>query len=99
LNNLSFIIKIVLKIIYGTINNTENLNDKVDYITSSSKGNGYGVAKVLQEQGMRVSITIRTKEAVSSLSKDATKILALYSNVSSMAKETSVVKTTIDHFG
>ncbi len=93
----------MLKIIYGTINNTENLNDKVDYITSSSKGNGYGVAKVLQEQGMRVSITIRTKEAaqdaVSSLCKDATKILALYSNVSSMAKETSAVKTTIDHFG
>ena len=36
-----------------------NLKDKVAYITGGSKGIGYGIAKTLLENGMRVAITSR----------------------------------------
>ena len=80
-----------------------NLTNKVAYITGGSKGIGYGIAKTLLDNGMRVAITCRTmsaaKEAAASLSKDPSKILALESNVSSGAAETKAVKEVIDHFG
>ncbi|MEO7393947.1 MAG: SDR family NAD(P)-dependent oxidoreductase, partial [Chitinophagaceae bacterium] len=80
-----------------------NLNNKVAYITGGSKGIGYGIAKVLLAQGMRVAITSRTltaaKQAADSLSKDSSKILALESQVSSFAAETKAVQTVTNHFG
>ena len=80
-----------------------NLKDKVVYITGGSKGIGYGIAKVLVDQGMRVAITSRNikaaKEAAESLSKDASKVLAIESNVSSMADEMKAVRSALDHFG
>ncbi len=80
-----------------------NLNNKVAYITGGSKGIGYGIAKALLDNGMRIAITSRNlkaaKEAVDSLSKDASKILALESDVSSFTSEATAVKATIDHFG
>lgn len=80
-----------------------NLTNKVAYITGGSKGIGYGIAKILLQAGMRVAITSRTltaaKKAVESLSKNSSKILALESDVSSMASETKTVKSVIDHFG
>ena len=80
-----------------------NLKDKVAYITGGSKGIGYGIAKVLVDQGMRVAITSRNikaaKEAAESLSKDASKVLAIESNVSSMADEMKAVRSVLDHFG
>ena len=39
------------------------LKDKVAYITGGSKGIGYGIAKILLDNGMRVAITSRTMEA------------------------------------
>jgi 3-oxoacyl-[acyl-carrier protein] reductase len=80
-----------------------NLNNKVAYITGGSKGIGYGIAKILLANGMRVAITSRSLEAAQkaadSLSKDATKILALESDVSSLASETKAVNAATGYFG
>lgn len=80
-----------------------NLDNKVAYITGGSKGIGYGIAKTLLDNGMKVAISSRSIDAAiaaaESLSKDATKILALQSDVSSMASETNAVKKIMDHFG
>lgn len=80
-----------------------NLVNKVAYITGGSKGIGYGIAKALLEKGMKVAITGRNlnsvKKAAESLSKDATKILALESDVSSSASEINAVQATVAHFG
>lgn len=79
------------------------LNNKVAYITGGSKGIGYGIAKILLDNGMRVAITSRSlkaaKEAAASLSNDPSKILALESDVSSFESETNAVNETIKHFG
>lgn len=79
------------------------LKDKVAYITGGSKGIGYGVAKILLDSGMKVAITSRTlsaaKEAAESLTKDDTRILALESDVSSLASETKAIRQVTDHFG
>lgn len=80
-----------------------NLTNKVAYITGGSKGIGYGIAKALLDNGMKVAITSRTldaaKQAATSLSNDPSKLLALESNVSSLADEIKAVQATIDHFG
>jgi len=79
------------------------LQNKVAYITGGSKGIGYGVAKTLLEAGMRVAITSRqlkaAQEAAQSLSKDESKVLALESDVSSMASEKAAIEQVIKHFG
>ena len=80
-----------------------NLKDKVAYITGGSKGIGFGIAKTLLDNGMRVAITSRNlaaaKEAAALLSNDAGRVLALESDVSSLASETKAVKAVTDHFG
>ncbi|MEQ1796737.1 MAG: SDR family oxidoreductase [Lacibacter sp.] len=80
-----------------------DLTNKVAYITGGSKGIGYGIAKTLLEQGMKVAITGRSlaavKLAAESLTSDASKILALESEVSFLASETKAVQQTITHFG
>ena len=80
-----------------------NQNNKVAFITGGSKGIGYGIAKKLLADGMRVAITSRTleaaQEAATSLTDDATRVLALQSDVSSLASEAAAVKATIAHFG
>jgi 3-oxoacyl-[acyl-carrier protein] reductase len=80
-----------------------NLKDKVAYITGGSKGIGYGIAKILVENEMRVAITSRSmkaaQQAVASLHKDASRVLALESDVSSLADETKAVQAVIEHFG
>jgi NAD(P)-dependent dehydrogenase (short-subunit alcohol dehydrogenase family) len=79
------------------------IQDKVAYITGGSKGIGYGVAKKLLDNGMRVAITSRhlaaAKEAAAQLSSDASRVLALESDVSNMASEAKAVQAVIDHFG
>lgn len=80
-----------------------NIKDKVAYITGGSKGIGYGIAKTLLQNGMKVAISSRTLEAAqlaaSSLSDDATKILALKSNVTSLPDEIKAIQATVAHFG
>ena len=92
--------KLLVKLLKIIMN---NLTNKVAYITGGSKGIGYGIAKTLLNSGMRVAITSRTlsaaKKAAESLSKEDSKILALESNVSSLAFETRAVEAVIDHFG
>ena len=80
-----------------------NLGNKVAYITGGSKGIGYGVAKALLDNGMRVAISSRSmqaaEEAARSLGGDGDRVLALQSDVSSMASEQAAVKTIMDRFG
>lgn len=80
-----------------------NLSNKVAYITGGSKGIGYGIAKTLLDNGMRVAISSRNlqaaQEAVRSLSSDNSKVLALESDVRSMSSEKKAVQAVIDHFG
>lgn len=80
-----------------------NLTNKVAYITGGSKGIGYGVAQTLLANGMKVAISSRTlaaaQQAANSLSTDPSKVLALESEVSSMATEEAAIQATIAHFG
>jgi len=80
-----------------------NLKDKVAYITGGTKGIGFGIAQTLLGNGMRVAITSRNlsaaKEAAALLSNDGKRVLALESDVSSLASETKAVKAVTDHFG
>ncbi|MFN2458559.1 MAG: SDR family NAD(P)-dependent oxidoreductase [Chitinophagaceae bacterium] len=80
-----------------------DLKDKVAYITGGSKGIGYGIAKTLLGEGMRVAISSRTlfaaKEASASLSNDPSRILALQSDVCSMASEAESVREVVNRFG
>ncbi len=81
----------------------DKLNDKVAYITGGSKGIGYGIAKILVNNGMKVAITSRSmeaaKKAAESLSTDASKVLPLASNVSSLTAETDAVQAVLNNFG
>lgn len=80
-----------------------NLKNKVAYITGGSKGIGLGIAKKLIDHGMRVAITSRSlqaaKEAAALLGNDPSRVLALESDVTSLASETKAVKAVTDHFG
>lgn len=82
---------------------TNNLINKVAYITGGSKGIGYGIAKTLLANGMKVAISSRTydsaKQAAASLGKDPSMVLPLESDVTSLAAETRSVKAIMDHFG
>ena len=82
---------------------TNNLTNKVAYITGGSKGIGFGIAKTLLANGMKVAISSRTlqgaKQAADLLSTDTSMVLAIESEVSSLNSETKAVKAVIDHFG
>lgn len=82
---------------------TNNITNKVAYITGGSKGIGFGIAKTLLANGMKVAISSRTmkaaKQAADLLSTDTSMVLAIESEVSSLSSETKAVKAVIDHFG
>jgi 3-oxoacyl-[acyl-carrier protein] reductase len=79
------------------------IDGKVAYITGGTKGIGYGIAKSLLEKGMKVAITGRSLQAAvkaaEELSTDPSKVLALESDVSSLASEKKAVDAVIAHFG
>jgi 3-oxoacyl-[acyl-carrier protein] reductase len=81
----------------------ESIAGKVVYITGGSKGIGFGIAKALLEQGMRVALTSRSKEAAekaaTELGNDPEKILAIHSDVSSMQSEQKAIAAVIKKFG
>ena len=80
-----------------------DLTNKTAYITGGSKGIGFGIARALLDRGMHVAIISRSmnaaRDAAESLSKDPAKVLAIESEVSSMAAEMDAVKKVISHFG
>jgi len=79
------------------------LKDKVAYVTGGSKGIGFGIAKTLIDNGLKVAITSRSigaaKDAAELLNKDDTKVLPLESNVGSLDSEIKAVNTVINYFG
>ena len=79
------------------------LKNHVAYITGGSKGIGYGIAKALLEQGMKVAITSRdlssAKKSADTLSNDPSMVLALESDVSTLAGEKTAIQKVLDHFG
>ncbi|MRI62846.1 SDR family oxidoreductase [Ornithobacterium rhinotracheale] len=79
------------------------MKDKVAYITGGTKGIGFGVAKYLIEQGMRVAISGRKLEdaqaAAKKLSADETRVLGLSSDVSSLESEEKAVQEVLAKFG
>ncbi len=81
----------------------DNLTNTVAYITGGSKGIGFGIAKALSNEGMRVAISSRNieecKKAAQSLHTDTSKVMALQSDVTSLDSEMDTVKKIVDHFG
>lgn len=78
------------------------LKNKVAYITGGSKGIGYGVAKALLEQGMRVAISGRNMETVEKAAKKLGKedsVLALQSDVTQFSSEDKAVKKILATWG
>ncbi|TCJ17686.1 SDR family oxidoreductase [Flaviaesturariibacter flavus] len=79
------------------------MQDKVAYITGGSKGIGFGVAKALLEQGMRVAITSRHEDAALAaareLSGDPSRVLGIASQVADAASEQKAIEAVLEHFG
>ncbi|WP_406629345.1 SDR family oxidoreductase [Ornithobacterium rhinotracheale] len=79
------------------------MKDKVAYITGGTKGIGFGVAKLLVDNGMRVAISGRKLEdaqaAAKKLSSDESRVLGLSSDVSSLENEENAVKEVLAKFG
>ena len=79
------------------------LKDKVAYITGGSRGIGYGIAALLLQNQMKVAITSRkldaAKNAAQSLTNDASKVLAIESDVTSFTSEKKAVEEVTDRWG
>lgn len=80
-----------------------NLKGKVAYITGGSKGIGLGIARILLQEGMRVAISSRNlqaaEDAAKALGAGPDSVLALQSDVGSMADEQAAVKKIIEIYG
>jgi len=79
------------------------LKGKVAYITGGTKGIGYGIAQALLDKGMKVAITGRSlqaaEKAAATLKGDRAAILALESDVSSLAAEQNAIAAVVQQFG
>lgn len=77
--------------------------NKVAYITGGTKGIGFGIAKILSDQGIRVAISGRKQEdvekAAAEISSDASKVLGIVSNVRNFEAEEKAVSEIKNHFG
>lgn len=76
---------------------------KVAYITGGTKGIGFGIAKILLQNGICIAISGRKREdvdrAVSKLSSDTSKVLGIVSDVRNFAEEEKAVSVIVAHFG
>ena len=79
----------------------ETLKGKVAYITGGSKGIGYGIARALLSNGMKVAISGRHKDdldkAIHSLGSESA--LGVVSDVSNLQDEEGAVKEVLDKWG
>ncbi|WP_430908728.1 SDR family oxidoreductase [Maribacter sp. 2-571] len=79
-----------------------DLKNKVAYITGGSKGIGFGVAKKLIAEGMRVAIsgrTLKTVERAASYLGNSEQVLALESDVVQRSDEEKAVGAILDKWG
>lgn len=79
------------------------IENKVAYITGGTKGVGYGIAKILLENGVSVAFTGRRKEDVEKVENElkqySANVLGLISNVKNLEDESNAVKSIIEKFG
>lgn len=79
----------------------QNIENKVAYITGGSKGIGFGIAKVLVENGVKVAISGRKlgdiEKAKATLGSD--NVLALQSDVTNFEDEVKAVQEIVAKFG
>lgn len=79
------------------------IKNKVAYITGGTKGVGYGIAKILLQNGVSVAFSGRKKEEVEKVENElkqySTNILGLISDVKNLNNEYNAVKSIIDKFG
>ncbi len=79
----------------------KDLKNKVAYITGGTKGIGFGVAKTLLNQGMKVAISGRSKESVAQALKDfnTDSVLGIVSDVAKMEDEKKAIAKILDTWG
>ena len=79
----------------------KELKNKVVYITGGTKGIGFGVAKTLLGQGMRIAISGRSEESVNQALKEFNNdsVLGIVSDVSKMENEKNAVSKILDKWG
>lgn len=79
------------------------IENKVAYITGGTKGVGYGIAKILLENGVSVAFTGRKKEDVEKVENElkqySANVLGLISDVKNLEDELNAVKSIIEKFG
>lgn len=78
------------------------IKDKVAYITGGTKGIGFGIAKVLLENGISVAFSGRKREDVekaeNELKKYSKNVLGIISDVRSLESEEEAIKYAIEKF-
>lgn len=79
------------------------IENKVAYITGGTKGVGYGIAKILLQNGVSVAFSGRKKEDVEKVENElkqySTNVLGLISDVKNLDNESNAVKSIIEKFG
>lgn len=79
------------------------IENKVAYITGGTKGVGYGIAKILLENGVSVAFTGRKKEDVEKVENElkqySPNVFGLISDVKNLEDESNAVKSIIEKFG
>jgi len=77
--------------------------NKVAYITGGTKGIGFGIAKILLENGISVAFSGRKKEDVQKAEEElkeySEKVIGIVSDVKNLESEEKAVKQTLEKFG
>lgn len=79
------------------------IKDKVAYITGGTKGIGFGIAKILLENGVSVAFSGRKRDDVEKaeieLKKYSKNVLGIVSDVRDLESEEEAVKYALEKFG